>query len=470
MLLMPKWDEQSPLPHYVQLYETMKQEIASGQLAVGSRLPSIRKLADLLAISTTPVELAYQQLIAEGFIESKPKRGYYVQQLPEPYRRLGVEKPETNTARDHLLWGERRYRYDFHLSKNDFRSFPFRTWRRLLQQVLNPDAQELLFYGDPQGELGLRQEIARYLYQFRGVKCLPEQIVVGAEQHLLLSFLGQILKPYASGIGVENPGYPLVSSTFRQRGYDVVPIALEEDGLSVEELYKHDVQLAYVSPSHQYPRGMMLPIAKRLQLLEWTKKVSGFVIEDDYDGEFRYQGRPIPSLQGLLPDSRVIYLGGFAQSLAPALCINYMVLPAILLDDFRRFYWETLFEQSSSPLHQQTLRLFMQEGHWERHVRKMRNIYRKKHDRLVASIQTHFQERGQIFGRGAGFHLLLQVDSPKAESVLLQQARDAGIRIASAAYTWSPPIERKEFILGFGGIEIDDIEPGIARLHQVWFS
>ncbi|WP_134684306.1 MocR-like pyridoxine biosynthesis transcription factor PdxR [Brevibacillus migulae] len=470
MLLMPRWDEHSPLPHYVQLYETIKQEISSGQLAVGSRLPSIRKLADLLAISTTPVELAYQQLIAEGFIESKPKRGYYVQHLPEPYMRLGEEKRETNAASDHLLWSGRRYRYDFHVSKNDFRVFPFRTWRRLFQRVLHPDSKELLFYGDPQGELGLRQEIARYLYHFRGVKCSPEQIVVGAEQHLLLSFLAQILKSYATGIGVENPGYPLVSSTFRQRGYDVVPIALEEDGLSVEELYKHDVQLAYVSPSHQYPQGMMLPIGKRLQLLEWAEKVDGFVIEDDYDGEFRYQGRPIPSLQGLLPDSRVIYLGGFSQSLAPALCINYMVLPAILLDDFRRFYWETLFEQSSSPLHQQTLQLFMQEGHWERHVRKMRNIYRRKHDRLVASIQDHFQERGHIIGRGAGFHLLLRVDSPKPEAALLQEAKDAGIRIASAAYTWHVPTERKEFIFGFGGIDIDDIDPGIASLHQVWFS
>ncbi|MGE5704148.1 MAG: PLP-dependent aminotransferase family protein [Clostridia bacterium] len=472
MLLMPVFDQTRKTPQYVQLYHYLKGEIAAGRLAEQTKLPSVRRLADLLAISTTPVELAYQQLMAEGFITSKPKSGYYVQKMPEPYQNLeqrSVEADEGVPLRD-----VRTYEYDFHLSKNDFSAFPFRIWRRLANQALRIEEKDLLFYGDPQGERGLRRELSAYLRQFRGLDCTPEQIVIAADQYLLLSFLCMMIKTeYAeAGIGLENPGYPLFRSTFMQHGFRVQPISLEEDGISVAELYDSQVRAAYVSPSHQYPKGMLMPISKRLELLEWAKRVDGIVIEDDYDGEFRYHGKPVPSLQGLIPDAPVVYMGGFSQMVAPALCITYMVLPRRLLAPFRRLQDLLLFEQSSSPLHQRTMQLFMETGFFEKHVRKMRNLYRKKHDAVIAAIGKHFGDKVIISGKDAGLHLFVKINSTKSEQELRQRAKEAGINIASAAYTWFEPWppERKEFLIGFGGIELEKIEPGIKRLKEIWFD
>lgn len=472
-MLIPKLDGSSPVPQYVQLYEHIKHEIVSGRLAENDRLPSVRKLADFLDLSTTPIELAYQQLVAEGFVESEPRRGLYVRKLPEPYARLGNDGgPDDgyNGKRAFPTRDNKVYEYDFHLSKNDFTHFPFQTWRKLFRQALCPERSGLLFYGDPQGEPGLRHEIAKYLHRFRGVACSPEQIVIGADQHLLLNFLSMMLKDRSGEIAFENPGYVLFSSTFRKHGYRIVPISLEEDGIDIRELYASGVKLVSVSPSHQFPRGMIMPISKRLQLLEWADQTGGYIIEDDYDGEFRYHGRPIPSLQGLRRNGNVIYLGGFSQVLAPALCVNYMVLPYSLLEEFRRLQHELLFEQSSSPLHQTTLQLFMEKGFLEKHIRKMRNVYRKKHDLLIDSIRTHFGENANVIGKDAGFHILLEVDSPKPEEQMVREAKEAGIRVGSAAFAWlSPPATaRKEFFIGFGGIPLERIDAGIKLLSDIW--
>lgn len=472
MLLMPKLDDNSETPQYIQLYDYIKNEIVYGRIAEHTRLPSVRKLADFLAISTTPVEMAYGQLQAEGFIESKPRSGYYVQKVTDSFFQPGSGKACLVERKAFAFRDEKEYEFDFHLSKNDFSHFPFQIWRKLSNQVLRLEQKELLYYGDPQGEQGLRRQIANYLHQYRGVTCSPEQVVIGAEQHLLLSFLSMMLKNHSSGIGVENPGYVLVPATFQQHGYKIIPISLEDDGINIGELYESNVRLVSVSPSHQFPRGMIMPISKRLQLLEWAKKTNGYIIEDDYDGEFRYHGRPVQSLQGILPDTNVVYLGGFSQVLAPAICVNYMVLPETLLDAFRQLQYQLLFEQSSSRLHQKTLQLFMERGYLEKHVRKMRNIYRKKHDLLIDSIQKHFQGKAAIIGKDAGFHLLLQVDSPQTEEELIESAKSAGIRISSAAFTWLQPPKQmpKEFFIGFGGIAMDKIEEGIKRLKEAWFG
>lgn len=473
MLLTPKWDENGREPHYVQLYAHIKREIVAGRLAEQTRLPSVRKLADLLGLSTTPVEMAYQQLQAEGFIQSRPRSGYFVEHLPGPEAKPqeggghgAVEEIERPLLRD-----DREYTYDFHMSQNDFSLFPYTIWRRLYNQKLQNEQQEDLFYGDPQGEPGLRQQIAVYLRRYRGVICSPDQIVIGADQFGLLSLISLMLKPLHQRIGVENPGYLLYANTFRQHGYEAVPISLSEDGIDVGELHETGVRLAAVSPSHQYPRGMIMPVPKRLQLLEWAHSVNGYIIEDDYDGEFRYHGRPIPSLQGLLPRANVIYLGGFAQVMAPALCVWYMVLPETLLDVYYELLRETLLEQSSSRLHQRTLQAFMEQGYLGKHVRKMRSLYRKKHDLLALAVQEHFGDRAEIIGKDAGFHVLLRVDSPLSEQELRQRAILAGVRAASASFTWlRPPMEmHKEFFLGFSGIPVEKIDSGIKALRDAWF-
>ncbi|UED75884.1 PLP-dependent aminotransferase family protein [Brevibacillus sp. DP1.3A] len=471
MLLTPNWQENDNEPQYVQLYAYLKKEIVAGRLAVSSKLPSVRKLADLLGVSTTPVEMAYQQLLAEGFIQSKPRSGYYVEKLPDPEVKPSAGE-STQTIQRPMVRDEREYDYDFHLSRNDFSLFPTMIWRRLYNETLHIEQQENLFYGDPQGEAGLRKQIAGYLHRYRGVACSPNQVVIGADQFGLLSLICLMVKPQFQRIGVENPGYLLFANTFRQHGYDVVPISLTEDGISVSELYESGVGLAAVSSAHQYPRGMIMPISKRLQLLEWAKNVGGYIIEDDYDGEFRYHGRPIPSMQGLLPHANVIYMGSIAQVLAPAIGIWYMVLPESLLDTYYNLLRETLLEPSSSRLHQRTMEAFMEKGYFEKHVRKMRKLYRKKHDALLLAVQKHFGERATVIGADAGFHVLLRVHSARSEEELKKLAIQAGVRASSASFTWLVPPNPlpKEFFLGFAGIPLEKIDPGIKALSQAWFG
>lgn len=248
LLLTPKWNEATNEPQYVQLYTYIKNEIIAGRLAEKVRLPSVRKLADLLGLSTTPVEMAYQQLLAEGFIQSRPRSGYFVEKLPDPEfspkEKSQHEQPGWNrpTVRD-----ARNYQYDFHMSQNDFALFPYTLWRRLYNQLLCQAREEDLFYGDPQGEPGLRRQIADYLYRYRGVTCSPDQIVVGADQFGLLSLICLMLKPQLERIGAENPGYLLYANTFRQHGYETVPLPLLEDGIDVSGLYESQVRLAVVS-------------------------------------------------------------------------------------------------------------------------------------------------------------------------------------------------------------------------------
>lgn len=467
---------------YVEIYESFKRDIIAGSLQEEQRLPSIRKLAEFLGISTTPVELAYQQLIAEGFIESRPKRGYYVVKLPEPYKALELggpnpkrkippetaAMPQTKLAPDAGNAGFPLY--DFHLSKNDFSLFPFAVWKRLHNQLFRPESANLLFYGDAQGDPGLRREIAGYLSRFRGVHATPDRIVIGAEQHLLLLLLGQMMKGEFNAVAVEEPGYRIVPATLDALGFTVHPVPLDEHGLCPDLLRASGARIASVSPSHQFPTGLIMPLTRRLELLEWAKTVDGYLIEDDYGGEFRYQGKPVPALQGLVPNDRVIYLGGFSQVLAPDICIHYLVLPEHLVPRFHALRRHTLFEASASGIHQRTLQRFMQEGHFERHIRRMRNLYRKKNRQLVASLTFHFGKRAAVSGDSAGLHVILSVKSRLPEARLLQLAEQAGVRVASAAFFWNAPpeMERKSFMLGFGGIAPERIDEGVARLHQAW--
>ncbi|WP_150272426.1 PLP-dependent aminotransferase family protein [Paenibacillus tepidiphilus] len=469
MLLTPALDGDSRTPYYIQLYEYFKQEIASGSLAAGSRLPSIRLLASQLGISSTPVELAYQQLLSEGFIISRPRSGYIVEAVHppggQPDRSSGTpELPDHPiTPRD-----PKAYTYDFHMSKNDFTLFPAQIWRRLYQEQLgNPD---LLQYGDPQGEPQLRESIAAHLRRFRGLRCSAGQVIVGGDQHSLCSLLCLMLQGHFRRLAAEDPGYHLLPAAFRRHGYDIAPVPLQADGLDVERLYTSGAELVYVSPSHQFPRGMAMPIAKRHALLEWARRAGGYIIEDDYDGEFRYHGRPIPALQGLAESSPVIYMCSFAQSVAPALCVHYMVLPQKLLPMYHGLARELYLEHSASRLNQIALHYFMERGHFERHLRRTRLLYRRKHDLALRSLQQYFGEEATVSGKDAGFHLLLSLRRPGSARQLTAVAAQAGIRVTPMSYTWwdRPGNDDPEFVLGFGGIAEELIEEGIRRLAEVW--
>ncbi|TLS53957.1 PLP-dependent aminotransferase family protein [Paenibacillus antri] len=464
-------------PQYIAIYESMKEDIVRGRAAERERLPSIRKLAASLSVSVTPVETAYAQLVAEGFVENRPRQGYYVLPLPETYGRLRLETTEPAAdgpgpiqAAPSSLGAEPSFAFDFHLSKNDFASFPYDAWKKLYNRVLREEGRELLFYGDPQGEYGLRREIARYLASFRGVVCGPERIVVGAEQFVLMSLLAMMLRERVTALATEEPGYRLVPATFASFGVRIAPIELDEHGLDVTRLYESGAQAVCVSPSHQFPLGIVMPVARRLQLLEWARETGGYIVEDDYGGEFRYAGQPIPALQGLVPNDRVIYLGGFSQAFAPDVCLHYMVLPSELVDRFRALRRHLLFEPSASRIQQRVMERFIRNGSFEKHIRKMRTVYRRKNEALVAALRSRFRGAATVIGFQAGLHVILKLRAVASEDELLQAAAAAGVLVASAAFYWEPreTSDERAFIIGFGAVPLEKIDAGVARLREAW--
>ncbi len=457
---------------YLQIYKYILEEIRKGTIPPHTRLPSIRKLAQYLNISRNPIETAYQQLIAEGYIESRPRSGLYTMELEE---RFNPPKPPalTDTSpinrRYHAAAGE-PIRYDFGYGRVDLDQFPFAVWRKLMNRCFLPENRHIFLYGDLQGEPELRREIAKYLHQARGVSCRPEQIVIGAGTYHSMDLLCQLLKPHTHLIAVEEAVNDGIQSLFRQHGFPFKPVSLEKDGIRVQELYESPVQAVYVTPSHQFPYGMVMSIAKRLKLLKWAEEQNGLIIENDYDGEFRYRGKPIPALQGLDSSGRVVYLGTFSRALTPAFRISFLVLPPLLLERFRQHVHS--YDQLASPIHQKTLQLFMQSGHFERHVRKMRNHYQKKHAALLGAVETSMGNRVRVIGESSGLHIVLEVRNGMEETELIRRGQTVGVQVypTSIYRVDSEKARSSSVLLGFGGMSAEEIVRGIERLSEAWFG
>lgn len=452
-----------PLPLYQQLYRQMRDHILSGQLPADARLPSVRELAQELAASRNTVDTAYQELLAEGYIYSKKRSGYFVSSL------------EHEAASPSLSRQARRIerpappgipcRFDFHPARLDPRSFPTALWRQCLLQALRGSGQALTEYGAPQGDMELRRQLQQYLERSRGVVCDPEQIVVCAGLQQSLEIVAQLLRTNHAALAVEAPGYHLPRAVFANHGYRIAPIPVTPQGLDVEALKASGAALAYVTPSHQLPLGYVMPIARRLQLLEWSEHGNNMILEDDYDSELRYHGRPIPSLQGLRPQGRIAYFGTFSKTLSPALRLSYLVLPPTLLSDYQRRF--AAYFCTVPLLEQRTMAAFMAQGHWERHVRRMRTLYRQKHDAMLAAIARHFGN-ATVIGLGAGLHVVVELVSAPTERALLQRAAENGIRLFpfSAFYSTNED-ETNRLILGFGGLSAGEIEAGITLLARL---
>ena len=321
-------DSKSPAPLFKQLYEQIRERILLGSLAADTKLPSVRELAAHQSISRNTVDGAYQELLAEGYIYSKSRSGYFVSPLDqvaapkilEPASR--IPGPPAEAAA--------RYRYDFHPARLDPASFPTRQWRKFLLECLREPPGKLSQYGDPQGLADLRFCLQGYLERSRGVVCQPQQVIITAGLQNSLDIVATLLKERHTTFAIEDPGYALAANVFRNHGYRIAPVPVTEDGIEVNRLAKTNSSVAYVTPSHQLPLGYVMPVANRLKLLEWSEHGERFILEDDYDSELRYIGKPIPSLQGLRPGGRVIYLGTFSKVLSPALRISYLVLPQTL--------------------------------------------------------------------------------------------------------------------------------------------
>lgn len=447
-------DSASAIPLHIQLYEALKHDIRT-ELEIGSKLPSIRKVAQEYRISKNTVESAYGQLYAEGYIESRPKSGYYVADA----RHEAFEIPPVRERDEERAPS---YRYDFFPARLDKKSFPTRLWKRLFAKAVD-DTLDFGGYSDGQGEPGLRREIARYLRESRAVNCGAEQIVVGGAFMDSMAMIADLLQPRTKRFAIEHPGYHIARKVFERFGYAVSKIAVGDEGIDVYALAASDARAVYITPSHQYPTGVAMPVSNRLKLLAWSKKVDGFIIEDDYDSELTYRSRPIPSLQGLDSDDRVIYIGTFAKALSPALRVGYVVLPHRLLEEYRSFH---VHFARVSLMTQKTLELFMKEGHWERHLRRVRNQNRKKHDLMKEALTRHLGESMEIISEGGGLAINIRPTTEIDREALRSRAEAAGIKLYFAKENAGG--EWEALRMGFGGFGEGEIEPAVKAFAKVW--
>ena len=460
-----KHDDQIPL--YTQLYRRLKDNILSGIYPANSRLPSVRALAGELSVSRNTVESSYLELYAEGYVYSKPRSGYFVSALAQDAVLLSQAREPRVAVADPLL--PAACGFDFHPARLDPGSFPVPLWRRCFLDSLRQSSCELPQYGEPQGEWDLRCHIQSYLERSRGVVCEPEQIVVCSGLQQSLDIIAHLQREQCPVVAVENPGYHLPRSVFGNHGFAIMPIAVNGAGIDLDALAASGSTIAYVTPSHQFPLGCVMPVANRLKLIEWAESGARLILEDDYDSELRYQGKPIPSLQGLHPAGNIVYLGTFSKVLSPALRVSYLILPHSLLPGYRRHFQD--YFCSVSQLEQRTLAEFMKQGHWDRHVRRMRTLYRKKHDALLRAVDRHFGSKAVIIGQGAGLHVVLQLTGQQfGEAELIDRARRAGVGLFPFSVTCAnDQPDCSKFLLGFGGLSTSEIERGVERLFQSWY-
>lgn len=450
----------SRIPLYEQIYSYIKADIQKGRIAYGEKLPSTRALSKHLEVSRSTVELAYEQLLSEGYIESKPYKGFFVAQTEELYR---FEREQLRPAA--VKKEEKRYRYDFSPNGVDLRSFPYNVWRKLSKDILIDDRTELFRLGDSKGEYGFRNAICSYLHQARGVNCTPEQIIVGAGSDYILMLLSMILGR-EHRIAFEDPAYKQAYRMANALSYETVPVSLDRNGMRISELEESGADIAYVTPSHQYPTGIVMPINRRMELLKWAAKDGDrYIVEDDYDSEYRYKGKPIPALQGYDIHGRVIYLGTFSKSIAPAIRLSYMVLPELLLKEYERK--NDFVHSTVSKVDQLIVQRFIEEGYYERHLNKTRALYKSRHDALIEELKS-MSDILTISGEHAGVHLLLTFFNGMTEEELIQRARKEDIRVYGMSDYWigKKEEERATILLGYANLTEEQIREAVKILNR----
>lgn len=460
---------------YEQIYEHIRKEIREGKLLQGEKLPATRSLAEFLQVSRSTVDNAYEQLLSEGYIDSQPCRGYFVCKVEELY-----ELPQDGQDLKQIKVTEEKrkikWKCDFSPNGIDMNSFPFSVWNHICRNTLSEGAGDLFASGNPQGEEELRITISRYLHASRGVNCTPEQIIIGAGNDYLLMLLEKILGRNIK-IAMENPTYKRAFQIFESFAYDIHTVDMDESGIKVEELEDNQVTAAYVMPSHQFPTGVVMPIGRRMELLRWAEKEKNrYLIEDDYDSEFRYRGKPIPSLQGADRAGKVIYIGTFSKAIAPSIRISFMVLPSNLLKIYQKkcyFYSSTV-----SRIDQMVLNEFIKSGHFERYLNKMRKVYKVKHDKMLSLLKP-LKDSFRITGENAGLHLLLWCKDGRTEEELVEAAYEQGVKVYGMSKGYisetlknSDTIWKKNAILllGYGGLSEVEMENGIENLKKAWLK
>ena len=457
---------ESKTPLYEQLYRALAADIQSGVLPPGKPLPGRRSMAAQLGVSVNTVDTAYQMLAAEGLAESRPRSGFYVQETGGMLQ-SGAPRP-VSPAPAPAAPAAPAYRYDLSTTGIDTALFPARSWGRIQRDLLY-NSPQLLQRGEAQGDAELRAAIADYLGDFRGVRCTPEQIVVGAGIEYLLGCLAHL---FAGGTAaVENPGYSRARAVLQNSGIPCLPADIDKSGLSAASLTRTGANLCYITPSHHFPTGVTMPAPRRAQLLAWAREQPGrYILEDDYDSEFRFDIRPLPSLQGMAgPDGPVVYLTTFSKSLAPGIRIACMVLPGPLLARYRQGF--ALYSNTVSRFEQQTLSRFMTGGYFTRHLARMRLTYKKRMEHLTAALTDALGPGLVIRGRHSGLHLLLTLPGAGGEARMVSGAAGAGVRLhgLSEYYLARPELCPPDTVVaGYAALAEEDIGAAAAALARAW--
>ena len=475
-------DPASATPMYRQLTDWFRRAILDHRLNPGQRLPSTRQLAQELAVSRIPVLVAYEQLLAEGYLETFIGAGTCVARsipqetsgsttlnsdrvLPRPAgpgaaRRLSKRAAAMRTQDRSWLSNLGAFRVGLPALDH----FPAGVWSKLVNRHARKPPMDLLYYGDTMGYRPLREAIAAYLGVFRAVRCEASQVLVttGSQQGLQLT--AQVLLDPGERVWMEEPGYPGAQLALQAAGARLVPVPVDEEGMNVSEGMRRGrtARAAYITPSHQFPLGVTLSAARRMQLLKWAAHNGTWIIEDDYDSEYRFGGRPIASLQGLDTDGRVIYVGTFSKVMFPAMRLGYLVLPKDLVPPFAVAREAT--DTCSSSLYQAVMADFIREGHFARHIGRMRKLYAQRSRALVDAIQQQLDGKLEVLGAEAGMQLTALLPRGTDDVAVARKAAKKGVsaRPLSACYLHAPA--RGGLILGYGGADVAAIHEAVQKL------
>ncbi len=443
---------------YLQLYDIIKQRILTGEMKSGEKLPSLRTLSKDLGISITTSELAYNQLLVEGYISSRPKSGYYIAEISPSPSHAKVSAPLSEIS---------GFTFEPSAYISDPSCFDFVKWKKCSARVFNDYTDQLLFESDPQGEPILRFEISKYLYSSRGVTASPEQIVIGAGTQQITSHLSRILiKMGLRLVCLEEPGYLPVQSMFRDAGFTISHIPVASDGIEIAKLPANIQSAVYVNPSNQFPTGAVMPVGRRYELLDWAAQNNSIIIEDDYDSELRYFGKPVPALQGLDNRSCVVYLGTFSSTLFPAVKISYMVLPEKMAQIFRSIKHE--YTQTCSKAEQLTLAFFMEDGHYYTGIRKLRSLYSQKLQAALSAFSAHGGGIASPIDTHSGINLTVKVRSRKKAEQLCEEAKSLGLQMVPLSEITDQ--ETSALIFYYSRLPLERIEPLIKGLIELWRS
>ncbi len=475
-------DRKSAAPIHRQIYDAYRAMIVARNLGAGQQIPSTRALAVELGISRIPVLTAYAQLLAEGYFETRVGAGTFVcSSLPDQLTFTKRGAPQLNEVRSGLRPVARRTLLlpgseiapwlrgsgAFSVSHPAYDQFPFQIWSRLVMRQCRGPHASALQYGGPLGNEELRDAICTYLRTSRAVRCVPEQVMIVAGSQQALEISARVLLDVGTPVWLEEPGYWLTRRVLHLAGCQVIPVPVDGEGMDVAAGIKlcPKARAAYVAPSHQYPLGSTMSASRRLQLLDWAQRLGSWVIEDDYDSEYRYGSMPIASLQGLDSNARVVYIGTFSKVLFPSLRIGYVVIPPDLVDRFTLV--RRALDLTSPHLYQAVLTDFIKEGHFARHIRKLRLVYGERRTALVNSIQNEFGDSLEVHGSEAGMHLAITLPKGFRDQEISARAAHEKLWLWPLSPAYMGKTARQGFILGFGGTTATEMPDAVRRLKKV---